>query len=185
MKIDSAIQAFSEKYDRAAIQSIEHISKDIGLNANRNTIKGINLVESFSKFDEFLKGYAQYKVENINNPEASDQKTIRSNFDRFIEGALFEESRILYSDLPAFVKGYVEGVQSLLETVDTVKGTMMEHDVAQEAVGDVNDFVDHFMVKLQESFDPVMNRILWASGYNAHQRLMKKEVVQPKPVVFL
>ena len=181
MKTDSAIRVFSEKYDRTAIQSIDDISKDIGLVANGHTIKAFNLSESFKIFEEFLRGYGNYKVEHIGDDKASSQDVIRDNFSKFTDTSIFKEASVKYGDLPAFVRSYVEGVESLSETANEVKGQMIDAGVATEAVGDVNDFVDHFMDRLQESFDPTMEKILWASGYNAHQRMNKKRV-EPKPV---
>lgn len=183
MKIDTALHVFSEKYDREAIESIERISSQLGLQMNGYTVKAFNLTEAFNRFSEYLQGYGAYKAENVDNPKASTQDAIKENVSKFIDGYVFEEKDVKCTDLPGFVRGYVEGITSLIETVDAVKSTMLDAGVAQEAVGDVNDFVDCFMDKLQESFDPAMNRILWASGYNARQRMKDvKSSVRHKPV---
>lgn len=172
MKIDSAIQNFLEKYDAESMDSIDRVSGELGLRASGSTIPVFNIKESFDRFDEYLRGYGQYKIENIENPKASPQETIRENVASFINNHIFECAEIQYPKLPEFVQTYLEGISSLLETIDGVKHDMMVEGVDMEAVGDVNDFTDHFMDKLQEHFDPAMDRILWASGYNAHQRMM-------------
>ena len=63
MKLDTAIKTFYEKYDREAIQSIETISNDYGLNIHGHTIQTFNLNEAFDRFSNYLKGYADYKID--------------------------------------------------------------------------------------------------------------------------
>ena len=47
-------------------------------------------------------------------------------------------------------------------------------------------FVDGFMDRLHESFDPTMNRVLWASGYNGKMAMYKpKPIVEKVTAVFL
>ena len=184
MKIDRALQAFTEQYDRDAIQSIEDLSSEVGLREHRTTMPLFNLKEAFDKFTEYLEGYGEYKVTNQDNPQCSPQSVIRNNVTSFIDGHIFEDAEVRYTDLSNFVQQYLEGVTALLETVDGVKQKMLDADVELESVGDVNDFTDHFIGRLQERFDPAMDRILWASGYNARQRLAhpsKKEVVRSRP----
>lgn len=171
MRIDNAIKAFSEKYDREAIQSIDNISKEYGLNIHGNTIKTFNLAESFDMFNQYMNGYAAYKVENVNNPEASNQETIKESVQKFIDTQIFKESETKYADLPNFVMGYVNGINSINETVNEIKRVMTDGDVKAEEIGDINEFTDMFMDKLHEHFDPVMESILWASGYNGKKRL--------------
>ncbi len=183
MKIDSAIKDFSERYDREAITSIDTISRDHALVNQNATIKLFKITESFDAFCEYLQGYASYKIENANNEKASPQNVICESVDKFISTQLFEACDIRYPGLPSFVKGYVDGIRKLTETVDEVKGRMMDADVATEAVGDVNTFVDHFMDRLSESFDPAMDRILWASGYNSRKALFGPKKNDPKPEV--
>lgn len=186
MRIDSAIKAFSEKYDRDVFRSIDAISNDYSLRISDSSIKAFNLAESFQTFDQYLKGYASYKVENVNNPQASSQETIRESVRKFIDTQVFKECHVKYGDLPGFVTGYVDGVRTLLETVDEVKRNMVDADVDPEAIGDINEFTDMFMDRLHESFDPSMDRILWASGYNSKARLSASATAEkPKTPVFL
>lgn len=174
MKIDSAIKAFSERYNRDMITSIDTISREKGLVLNGATMKLSNLKESFEMFNEYLKGYAGYMVENKENPNASPHEVIRETVDKFISDELFKESNVKYTDLPQFVQSYVEGVNTILETIDSIKSFMSDAEVVTEAVSDVNDFVDSFMTRLDESFTNDMDRILWASGYNSAQKLFGK-----------
>lgn len=185
MKIDSAIKDFSEKYDRDAIQSIDNISKDYALKISESTIKVFNLVESFDIFSKYLKGYSTYKLENVNNPESSSQDTIKESVKKFIDTKIFTETEIKYSALPSFIKGYFEGVNLLIETVDNIKRNMIDCDVDSEDIGDINEFVDMFMDKFNESFYPTMDRILWASGYNSKKKLYDRETKSIPAPVFL
>lgn len=187
MKIDSALVAFTESYDREAISSIDTISKDPVLEkalvaGQRMGLKLFNLQESVNHFNDWLKGYASYKINWNGKDEASPQEVIKESATRMLESPnMFKETKVLYPDLPKFVQGYVEGVQTLLETVDLVKSTMTENGVDSEAIGDVNDFCDQFMTKFDESFHKSMDTILWASGYNTRKRLFRDRSAKKKP----
>lgn len=185
MKIDSAIQLFSERYDREAIQSIEEISQERGLVLNGATIKAFNINESFDKFSQYIKEYAEYKVKNKDNSKASPQEAIRESASRFIDSYLIQESDVRYSELPEFVKSYATGVETLTEAINESKDMMLENDVDLEAIGDINDFADRFMEKLHESFDPTMDKILLASGYTSKKRLYGQKKKPEKKPLFL
>lgn len=174
MKIDSAIKNFTEKYDFEAISYIENIANERGNKLNDHMIQTFNITEAFNNFNQYLKGYADYKIKNINNPRASSQDAIKESVNKFINENLFRESSTLYRELPNFVMGYIDGVNTILETVDNIKSEMYDAEVDQDAIGDINDFTDQFMDKLHESFDPTMDRILMASGYTSHQLLFGK-----------
>ena len=182
MKLDTAIKTFYEKYDRDAIQSIETISKEYGLNIHGHTIKSFNITEAFNIFSKYLQGYSEYKIENANSENASSQETIKESVQKFINTQVFKECETKYSELPTFVTGYFNGVKTLLETVDEVKRNMTDNNVDVEAIGDINEFADMFMDKLHESFDPTMDQILWASGYNSKQRLSGTTTKTKAPV---
>ena len=185
MKIDSAIKTFFEKYNRDAIQSIDEISKDYSLNISNSMIKAFNMSESFNIFNQYLNGYASYKIENVNNDQALSQTEIKESVKKFIDTQIFKECEIKYPELPRFVAGYVSGINSITETVDNIKRDMTDANVDANDIGDINEFADMFMNKLNESFDPTMDNILWASGYNAKQRLANSNTNKTKVPVFL
>ena len=186
MKIDTAIRDFVEGVNREALQSIDELSQETGLVLNGVKMQAFNLQESCEKFASYLEGYGRYKVQNLENPKASDQQAIHESTDRFIgSNQLFHETSITYPEVPGFVKSYITGIQRILEAVDATKSMMMEADVDQDAVGDVNEFTDQFMDRLHEHFKPWMEKVLWESGYMAKQRLFgkkKQENAEPKPV---
>lgn len=168
MKIDTAIRDFTEKYDRDAIQSIEDISHDLALNNMRASIKAFNMKECFDAFDNHLKGYTAYhqQKQNLNESEQFTNDHIRTRTKAMIDGnGMFKESDLRYSDMPAFVSTYVEGVRSLLKTVDESKSTLLENGVDNDAIADINLFTDMFMEKMNGMFESTMDKMLWASGY--------------------
>ncbi len=185
MKIDSAVKLFVERYDQEALSSIEDISRDFGLRVTGATIKTFNITESFNTFSQYLRGYADYKVKNKENPNASPQSIIRESVTRFIDTQLFQETASKYADLPEFVTGYVNGVQQLTEAVNAVKEELKGAEVEVEAVGDVNKFADYFMGKLDAAFTEAMDRILWASGYNSRKAIFGKRPKKEAAPVFL
>lgn len=183
MKIDFALKEFTEKYDREAMESVETISKDFGLNIHKHTIKLFDMKESFDIFSKYLRSYATYVTENVNNPQASPRESILASVDKFIASKLFNESEVVYSELPAFVESYVSGIKDLNSTIDEAKNTILNCEGADPVfAGDVNDFVEKFMTRLDESFTPAMDKILWASGYNSKQKLSGKKSVKKKPL---
>lgn len=173
MKIDIAIQSFTERYDRSAMESIDHVSKDLGLGYNKATVKVFNLSEAGQSFREILLGYSQYKTENIGKEDAISQDEIVQKVTEGID-PLFTEADVLYPDLPGFVTSYVTTVKTIQETVDQVQTSMLENGVDNKAVGAVTDLVDKFMEAFDSRFETAMNKILWASGYNSSQALKQK-----------
>lgn len=183
MKIDSAINNFLEKYNHEAMESIDRISKDYGLVIKKVPFRVFNIQESFNKFDSWLKGYASYQIESVDSD--SDQATfdeISESCDRYINNdEMFVETDVTYDKLPEFVKSYIEGINTLLATVDELNNSMMEADVDPVMVGNINEFVDKFMTRMDESFESTMDRILWASGYNSSKAIASRLNGRPEP----
>lgn len=171
MKIDSAVRQFTEKYDRAAMESIEELGNDYTLNITEQKMKLFNIQESFDTFREYLKAYADYKIKNQNNDQASPPDVIRESVKRFINSELFKETDTLYKNVPAFVESYVSGINDVDQTVHDVKTVMTESGIPAEEVGEINNICDQFMDRLNESFDSAMDSILLASGYKSRKRL--------------
>ena len=116
----------------------------------------------------------------MNNDNATPQNLICEKVESNVNEELFKESQILYNDIPAFVESYISGIKSLTRTADAIKQTMFESGVDPASIGDINNFVDTFVTRLHESFDPTMDRILWASGYNSRLELRKPKYVTEK-----
>jgi len=184
MKIDNALKLFSEKYNKMAIQSIEEISNEFGLNyhkkGHRNTIKGFTIKEGFDSFLEFITGYVQHQIDNKDVPRGLDE--IKTRTKSYINEKCFKECDLLYSEIPSFVESYVTGIKSLIEFADGAKKQMIEANLGDDDIGSINEFMDEFVDKLNESFDPAMNKILWASGYNSKIKLAMAKEKKLKPV---
>lgn len=192
MKIDSAIKEFLEKYDTEAIRSIDELAQDLSLTRQKAKMPAFNLQEGIDTFIEFLEGYANYKIENINNEKASPHEAIVEHTKLFISGKLFKETtetgedeEILIESIPKFVESYIKGIPNVISTIDKLKAAMLESGTDLESIAVINDFADDFMESLHERFDPVMDKILWASGYNSKIAL-RNAVPKPKETpVFL
>lgn len=182
MKIDNAIKVFTEKYDEEAMRYIDELSSEIGLKHHGFGMKGIALQESFDKFSEYLEGYGNYKVKNMNNPNASTQDAIRSATEKFINESVFHEKKLKYCDSNKFVASYIEGVQHLLGKVDEVKNAMTEAGVDPEAIGDINSFTDRFMERVDSLFYPIMESLMKASGYTGKAFFDPKKPKTETPV---
>lgn len=174
MKSDTAIKEFLEKYDENCMKSIDKYSQNFGARVNKKKFKVFNLQECFDNFQNYLKGYAKYKIDNINNSEASPQNAIEEKTKLYIEGITEDkEIEVTYDKLPTFVGSYPTGVKSLNETVDKIKHEMNLNDVDLHSIGVINEFVDQFITIVTESYDDIMENLLWASGYRSNQILFE------------
>ena len=172
MKIDNSIKLFLKKYDEEAMKSIDDIQNDIGLVYNKHKIELFNINECFDKFNEFITGYAKYKIDNINNENASENETIYEKTKIFIND-LFKEYLIPYERLTTFVECYINGIKNTIKNMEEIKNLMMENNIDLDSLGFVNDLVDEFTEKLTESFDKSMDKILLATGYTTSKILDK------------
>lgn len=172
MKIDSIVKEFVESYDREVMEHIEKLSNDYALGISKFKFDIFNINESFNKMKLYLDGYKSYKVENVENEEAISNEEIMEAANRFIaDPSLFEESKIPYSEIPNFIKGYIEGFESLKDKMEEVKTELVENCIDQESIGQVNDIVESFTEVVCEKFEPIMEKIVRASGYTTKKNL--------------
>ena len=174
MRVDKALKDFVKRYDEEAINSIETISKDFALNVSKNKIKSFNIKGGFNDFSNFLTGYSSYKIENINNKDASPTNAILEKGKTFIQSELFKNDETSYAEIPLFIESYISGIQTISELTDNIKAQMIEAEVDQESIGAINEFIDEFVDVLHDSFYPQMNKFLWASGYYSRKKLFDK-----------
>ncbi len=106
MRVDTALREFAERYDRDAMMHIERLANDRSFEFGNRKFNVFNLKEGFEKFTEFMDGYAQYRVENLNNAEASPMSVICENVAIPYIGKLFEDVEIPYHELTSFVQSY-------------------------------------------------------------------------------
>jgi hypothetical protein len=183
MKLDSAIKSFTEKYDKEAIQSIEDISKEFGLVVNGITIKeGFNLQESFELFTEFLNNYCDYKIKHPKEDENNPNEKLIQRIEESIKNDLFVKCDVKYSDLPIFVEEYINGINTLISNIDSIKQKFIENDIDQNYITTINECVDLFINEFNKYYDPFMDRVLKASGYHSKKILFNKNKQKMKPV---
>ena len=184
MKIDSALKEFTEKYNQAMFEAVDDLSKNFGYNANGYKFICVNITESTEMFKKYLEGFCDYKIKATGEQPTREQILAKTN--EFIESNLFKDVAIPYKKLPEFIESYVTSIKEITETTDNIKSQLTEAGVDPEDIGEVNKYVDSFVEKMQESFYPVMDKIIWASGYNTRQRLsatyMKENKNNSKPI---
>ena len=181
MSIHTAIREFTEKYNSEAISSIEQLPAKVGMRADMIPFTVFNLKESCENFSKYLKGYCEYMKLNKDNPKKTTREGIKASMENYIANPeLFKECEIKYDKIPFFVKTYLESVTLIQTTVDTIKDDMEYNDIELEYVGDVDDYANTFLTKLNEKFDPIMTNILWASGYaGKHKKTSPNEQSSP------
>lgn len=180
MKIDKSLKEFTERYNKEMLESIDAMSKELGYRVNNYNMVATNMSESVASFKEFLEDYGKHKIEELTKGATFTQEKIMERTNDFINQELFKEAAVPYSKLPEFVTSYIEGVKAIIETTDKVKRDMTEAGVDAEYVGDINEMVDRFSERMDESFNIVMEKMLWASGYNSRQRLSKAGTAKKK-----
>ena len=184
MILDTAINDFLNRYNREMIQSIEDMSKGIGYRENNFTMPAFDMKSAFSKFETFLCGYADYKIKNINNPNAVDQDTILENSKTFIDKETITDCAIKYPELPQFIADYLNGIKCLTDTCCKVKCDMEHTEGLDHAyIGAVDDIVTYFVEKVQAAFYPVMDNMVTASGYRSNELLHKCTGSSKKPLI--
>ena len=184
MKIDSALSTFVERYDKAAMDSIDQMSHDFGRIYRKDTIPLFNINETFEKFNKWLQGYAAYCVDCKKEGTTPTQSVMTEALHRMLDGVdKFCEEKYTYDRFPSFVHTYIEGVRTLSATVNDVKSLLMESGIDQGLIGSVNEYTDEFMGIMEESFTPSMDKLLMASGYTTNKILFgKNRPAEPKPI---
>lgn len=183
MRLDTMDKEFFEKYNREMMESISDLSLDKSLSLTDSKIKLFNIEESFEKFEKYLKGYGDYKVKFNESEEASPQSSIREAVNKFIDEELFKDYDFRYDESYKLVTSYLDGQRSLNKTINEVKDFMMENNVKMDDIGDINEFTDLFVDKLNIKFHESMDKLLWASGYNTKQHLAN--IKKKDPIIFV
>ena len=180
MRLDTALKEFTEKYDREAIHSIDTLSKDFGLNQNYVKIELYNIKESFDLFTKYLQGYVKYKTENKNNPQASSQDEIATKSTAFIEKEIMKSKDSLYKEISPMLESYLSGINDLIPVVEACQSTLQENDVDNASIGYVSELADAFIESVDAKMEPLMEKLLWASGYNSRKKLFGKKETTTK-----
>ena len=171
MNAQQSLKFFSDRYNEEMISSIESLSNELGVQYHKCRIVGANLSESVNEFKDFITNYVKYKKENINNVDASPQKAIYESAINNISSELFSPADLFYKDFPSYIESYLTGIQEVDKLCDQGKQELMEAGVDIDSVGAIEEFASLFYRRLNESFYPVVDRMVNASGYTARQNL--------------
>lgn len=180
MKIDNALNNFCERYDREAMESIERISKEIGPVQNDLIIPAFNIKESFDICSAYLRDFGEFVERSLDESKRehklmaeSTAESMHAGFERYFNEStnMFTDKQLKYNEFPEFVSSYIEGIQNVTTTVNEITGKMIEEEVRPEIIASVSDFTDMFMERMDEHTYPVVDKMLWASGYTSKKRL--------------
>lgn len=180
MKISHAIEDFTNKYNCEMIEAIDDMSKQIGYRENGYKMDILNVVEAIDKFKTFIEGYGEYKIKNINNPNATDNKMIEENACSFICDLAIHKAEVPYSNFPEYIKSYCNGIIGICETIDCIKCKLECEGVDTESVGLTECIGDKFISVVQPLFYSAMDQMVIASGYAFKQRLAKPDAPKEK-----
>ena len=170
MKIDKAIQNFVESYNEDMISYIDNLSNDRSLILTESKISLVDIKDSFDKFNNYLEGYKSY-LKDTPSEKIPSKNSIYESVKTFINEELMKETNILYENVDEYVKSYIEEINTTINHVDELKSQMMSDNINLEYVGNVNDFVDMFIEKMEEKFNESMDKLNTASGYKTRQML--------------
>lgn len=160
---------FCEKYDGSAIESITALSNDISLSDHK--FNGIAFSENALMFLKAITGYADRCCEHVDDEEDLQCKTFISECHTFVEEKMFQDEMIPYQKASGLVTSYLEHLMDL-ETAETnLTEKMISANVPGEQVGGINEMVNDYLDQLGKKIEPVMERLLMASGYRSQQRL--------------
>lgn len=186
MILDRAINTFLESYDREAIEFIENMANDQRLGYTDYKINLFNINEAFEKFNTIIENYGKYQTRILTEETKYTHDKVCSDYNAYMESEMIKEDKVKSNDIAKFVKAYIEGVDNTLRHIDEVKTKMMQDGVPGNKIGEINNFADIFMNKVNEAFTESMDKILLASGYKTKQKLslanykpVKKESIVP------
>lgn len=169
MTPERALRSFTEKYSPEAIASLTELSGDISLTMSK--FKGINLTEGAAKLTEYLGGFVDYKKEHVDDPEGQSNSTITEHTKSFVREQLFTETMIPYAEASSFVNDYLLHLSGLIGLGESSDAAMISADLDGESRGTFTEMVDDYLDHLTETVEPIVDRLLVASGYTGHQRL--------------
>ena len=161
---------FFERYSPEAIRSIDRMSGDLTLQMSK--FKAFTFDDGSSKFLEYVDGYADYKMERVEETDKRYQtnEAILEHTKSFVRDDLIRETKLPFKQASTFVENVLKHLGSLPGKAEEVQTRLMEAGLDNESVGTVIEIVDDYATYLYESVCPVIDRLLWASGYNSAQR---------------
>lgn len=164
---EKAIKNFMEQYSADAIASITEMAEDKTLYCV--PFKAVSFKEANKSFREFLEGYVAYQCDE--NHQEKPLSEILESAKNYVNTSLFTEKEITYDTTPDFVGCYMEQMLELDNLANQSIGALLENGVDNEAVGLVSEMVSAYVEAACNVVNPVVDRMLMASGYtNKHKK---------------
>jgi len=174
MFIGEAIKELFTKYDRGVFESFDDLSNNQAYKLNELSTIAPNINEAFDKFNLYIEGYVDYKIENINNEKIMSHEQITEATKDLVDNKLFTETRILYTDIKKYIESYISGVNKLINTIEVSRSKLFESDIDNDSIGALEEYSEYFIDKLNKTFYPFLEKMLWASGYNSKKKLKER-----------
>jgi hypothetical protein len=185
MTVKRVLESFFEKYSEEAMTTISKMSGDLTLSMSK--FKGFTFTEGSEKFLEYVGGYADYKMERVEESDKRYQsnEAITEHTKSFVRDDLFKEAMLPYTEAGALVENCLKHLASLPGKTEQVQGQLMEAGLDNESVGTVVTIIDDYATYLFETVCPVIDRLLWASGWNSAQALKPGGTASDKKTDFI
>lgn len=173
MKLHNAIRDFIDQYDREAISSIQDLGNIPSGSAFNFLFEGVDVKKSVDLFDEYLDGYAKYRISTDSNTDHTTQ-TILERTEFFLENstavgscpAIFEDKTLSLKDVPSICECYIESVNRLIQKIDTLTTEMKSAGTSNEEIEALCEMGDMYVSRLYPKLEKIMEYALSASGYN-------------------
>ena len=160
------VQSFMEKYDAEMMHYVNNFASERGVQLNGLSFKGINVNESFNEFTSFLKEYCTNLSKN-GVPKNFTVDDVKKNFNKATEHSFAEHTTNIENEL------------------SHAKYVLMEHSIAPEYVGILDDLWECYNEKLSKNFYEMVDHTIACSGYHTNKQLFGKKSSSNENVVFV
>jgi len=73
-----------------------------------------------------------------------------------------------------YIESYISGVNKLINTIEVSRSKLFESDIDNDSIGALEEYSEYFIDKLNKTFYPFLEKMLWASGYNSKKKLKER-----------
>lgn len=178
------VQSFMEKYDAEMMYYVNNFASERGVQLTGLSFKGINVDESFNEFTSFLKEYCTNLSKN-GVPKNFTIDAVKENFNKATEHSFAEKVNVKYMDMPSIITSYLEHTTNIEKDLSHAKYVLMEHSIAPEYVGILDDLWECYNEKLSKNFYEMVDHTIACSGYHTNKQLFGKKSSSNENVVFV
>lgn len=182
MKADVAVRTFVETYDEEAIKSIDNLINKPETKIDYINVNGFNIKEAFDSFIDYIDGYKEYVLVDQYEYGRKTKDEIIESMHGYLDKAVFKEEPLYVEDSKKFISEYVNGCNRVVDKVNDIQSELMLNDVDHESIGNITEYADIFMDKMDNKFNSVMTSLLRKSGYIKVRYLPEDMFVQEKSV---